>query len=75
MNIKKLTLMMVGAMATALSNPQRGVYAIPKTDKTELPNRVPPDPRRLYEFSIHGHKVMAYSKADAITRLKHQKKI
>ena len=75
MNRKNLILMMAGAIATVLSTPQRGVYAIPTTDKTELPNRVPPDPRRLYEFSIHGHKVMAYSKKDAITRLKHQKKI
>lgn len=31
--------------------------------------------RELREFSIKGHKVMAYSKKDAITRLKHQKKI
>ena len=33
------------------------------------------DSRQLREFSIKGHKVMAYSKKDAITRLKHQKKI
>lgn len=33
------------------------------------------DNRQLREFSIKGHKVMAYSKKDAITRLKHQKKI
>ncbi len=33
------------------------------------------DSRQLHEFSIKGHKVMAYSKKDAITRLKHQKKI
>lgn len=31
--------------------------------------------RQLREFSIKGHKIMAYSKKDAITRLKHQKKI
>ena len=31
--------------------------------------------RELKEFSIKGHRVMAYSKKDAITRLKHQKKI
>ena len=75
MNRTTLMRIMAGAMADASSNPQRGVYAIPKTDKTEFPNYIPPDPRRLYEFSIHGHKVMAYSKHDAITRLKHQKKI
>ena len=33
------------------------------------------DNRQLREFSIKGHKVMAFSKKDAITRLKHQKKI
>lgn len=33
------------------------------------------DSRQLREFSIKGHKVMAFSKKDAITRLKHQKKI
>lgn len=32
------------------------------------------DSRQLREFSIKGHKVMAYSRKDAITRLKHQKK-
>ena len=31
--------------------------------------------RELKEFSIKGHKIMAYSRKDAITRLKHQKKI
>lgn len=31
--------------------------------------------RQLREFSIKGHKIMAYSRKDAITRLKHQKKI
>lgn len=33
------------------------------------------DSRQLREFSIKGHKIMAYSKKDALTRLKHQKKI
>ncbi len=32
------------------------------------------DSRQLIEFSIKGHKIMAYSKKDAITRLKHLKK-
>lgn len=31
--------------------------------------------KELREFTIKGHKVMAYSKKDALTRLKHQKKI
>lgn len=33
------------------------------------------DSRQLREFSIKGHKIMAYSKKDAITRLKHLKKL
>lgn len=33
------------------------------------------DSRQLREFSIKGHKIMAYSKKDALTRLKHKKKI
>lgn len=31
------------------------------------------DGRQFREFSINGKKVMAYSKKDAITRLKHMK--
>ncbi len=34
-----------------------------------------PSGRQLKEFSINGHKVMAYSRKDAITRLKHRNKI
>lgn len=33
------------------------------------------DSRQLREFSIKGHKIMAYSRKDAITRLKHHNKI
>lgn len=33
------------------------------------------DSRQLREFSVKGHKVMAFSKKDAIKRLKHQKSI
>lgn len=35
---------------------------------------IKPD-KQLYEFSIKGHKIMAFSRKDAIKRLKHQKKI
>lgn len=31
--------------------------------------------RTLSEFTVQGHKVMAYSRKDAIKRLKHQKLI
>lgn len=30
--------------------------------------------RELREFTVKGQKIMAYSKKDAISRLKHQKK-
>ena len=39
----------------------------------EIPKVI--DTRQLKEFSIQGHKIMAYSRKDAIKRLKHQKKI
>lgn len=43
---------------------------------TDAQSRLFKEPHReLREFSIKGHKVMAFSKKDAITRLKHQKKI
>lgn len=40
-------------------------------------NKIPKavDSRQLREFSIKGHKIMAYSRKDAITRLKHHKKV
>lgn len=54
------------------------------TPKRQMPyggngfsDRIPKavDSRQLREFSIKGHKIMAYSKKDAITRLKYLKKI
>lgn len=58
----------------------RGYPAMDKKTEEELYDKIrnqPPkkDSRQLREFSIKGHKVMAYSKKDAITRLKLQKKI
>lgn len=55
---------------------QRKRYSIPDSGKgfSKTPIKVT-DSRQLREFSIQGHKVMAFSKKDAITRLKHQKKI
>lgn len=78
-------MLMAGAMAM-MSNPDpfRGVDVNPtplnKKPKTKdelhdyMWNHPPHDSRQLREFSIKGRKVMAYSKKDAITRLKHQKK-
>lgn len=55
---------------------QRKRYSIPDSGNgfSKAPIKVT-DSRQLREFSIKGHKVMAFSKKDAITRLKHQKKI
>ena len=84
MSRKNLMLAMAGMLAMA-SDPfmSRTVYSTPtdKKPKTKeelrdyMWNHPPKDSRHLREFSIKGHKVMAYSKKDAITRLKHQKKI
>lgn len=39
------------------------------------PNYRPkPVHRELREFTVKGQKIMAYSKKDAVTRLRHQKK-
>ncbi len=47
-----------------------------QTPLTNAQKRLFGEPHKeLREFSIKGHKVMAFSKKDAITRLKHQKKI
>lgn len=45
--------------------------------KMKFSDKIPKavDSRQLREFSIKGHKIMAYSKKDAITRLKHLQKI
>lgn len=49
----------------------------PPRTKVKFSNTIPKavDSRQLRVLSIKGHKIMAYSKKDAITRLKHQKKI
>lgn len=49
----------------------------PPRTKVKFSNKIPKsvDSRQLREFSIKGHKIMAYSKKDATTRLKHLNKI
>ena len=84
MSRKNLMLAMAGMMAMASDPFFRGTHYSTSTDKKPknkeelhdyMWNHPPKDSRQLREFSIKGHKVMAYSKKDAITRLKHQKKI
>lgn len=45
----------------------------PAKQRTPTPRAKQPA-RQLREFTIKGEKVMAYSKKDAVIRLKHQKK-
>ena len=70
--------MMAALIGMAIANPYRDwdepdVHFSKFSDKSKTLFREPH--RELREFSIKGIKVMAYSKKDAITRLKHQKKI
>ena len=84
MNRKNLMLAMAGMMAMASDPFFSGTHYSTPTDKMPknkeelhdyMWNHPPKDSRQLRQFSIKGHKIMAYSKKDAITRLKHQKKI
>ena len=79
----KLLLAMLGATIVQAQNAdnyyrygQHKRYSIPDSGNgfSKVPIKVT-DNRQLREFSIKGNKVMAFSKKDAITRLKHQKKI
>lgn len=78
MNLKHLALMT--AVMAASADPHTRPFSAPEprfrkpTSREDIPGTYQ-ESRRLYEFTIHGHKVMAYSKKDAIKRLKHQKKI
>lgn len=45
----------------------------PKRRMRFNPNHKPVVRKDLHEFSINGEKVMAYSRKDAITRLRHKK--
>ncbi|MCM1438774.1 MAG: hypothetical protein NC131_06135 [Roseburia sp.] len=49
-------------------------YPVNERPKT-TPKSHKPIEKPMREFSIKGHKVMAYSRKDAITRLKHLKLI
>lgn len=82
-NRSRLLLAMMGAAFIQAQNAdnfyrygQRKRYSIPDSGNgfSKAPVKAV-DSRQLREFSIKGHKVMAFSKKDAITRLKHQKKI
>ena len=80
----KLFLAVIGAAAMMQAKSTDNYYGYGQSKRYPIPDsgngfsKTPikeTDSRQLREFSIKGHKVMAYSKKDAITRLKHQKKI
>ena len=85
MSRKNLMLAMAGAIMAMASDPFiRGRrYSEPRDKKPKtreeldfyMSTHMTHDHRQLREFSIKGHKIMAYSKKDAIPRLKHLKKI
>ena len=78
MNLKHLALMT--AVMAASSDPYTNPFSTPgqrfrkPTSREDIPGTYH-DPRQLREFTIHGHTVKAYSRKDAIKRLKHQNKI
>ena len=74
--MKRMLLMTALMMAAAQSNdpfrtPRRNT-GVRRNDNQRKPK---PVVRELREFTVKGHTIMAYSRKDAITRLKLQKKI
>ncbi len=74
--MKRMLLMTVLMMAAAQSNdpfrtPRRNT-GVRRNDNQRKPK---PVVRELREFTVKGHTIMAYSRKDAITRLKLKKKI
>lgn len=76
-NFAAMAAMLLGAVSHAGNLPYEPYMEQPRKANpkfSDKPIKVV-DSRQLKEFSIKGHKVMAYSRKDAITRLKHMKKI
>lgn len=70
-NIKKL----LGLVALSMSmTTESNLYNAPSKNGVKFnPNyKVDTFKKELREFTIKGHKVMAYSKKDAIKRMKHK---
>lgn len=74
--MNRMWLMTALMMAAAQSNDP---FRTPRcnTGVRRNDNKWKPKPvvRELREFTVKGHTIMAYSRKDAITRLKFQKKI
>ena len=71
-NIKKLLGLAALSMCVAS---ERDLYGAPNKAgmKFNPDYKVDSPKKELREFTIKGHKVMAYSKKDAIKRMKHKK--
>lgn len=71
------TMILASMMLAAACNPQYNPPRVRDTRRDCIDTRASKavDSRQLREFSVKGHKIMAYSKKDAITRLRHQKLI
>lgn len=66
-----LITLMMGIAAISTGSP---LYGTPKRRHPSNPNyRVNAKERKEREFTIKGKKVMAYSRKDALVRLKHKK--
>lgn len=76
----KRGLLLAAACQMAMTSSQSNVFGAPQSwGKTEntLADRKPikQQPKQLHEFRIKGHTVMAYSRKDAIARLKTKGKL
>lgn len=73
-NKKAISLLAMMAMAAAGSG--YPVYGSPRRVEKKRNLYVKPvQTKELHEFTIQGHTIMAYSKKDAIIRLRYQGKI
>lgn len=76
MSKMKKILLATAAMMAVANNEKMDFIENPVAGMSFNPNyKVRHPHRELKEFSIKGNKIMAYSKKDAIKRLKHLKKI
>jgi len=75
MNSKK-AFPLLAMMAMAAAGSGYPVYGAPRRVEKKRKLYVKPiQPKELHEFTIQGHTIMAFSKKDAIRRLKYQGKI
>lgn len=79
-SILKRGLLLAAACQMAMMSSQSNVFGAPqswgKTGNTLADGKtIKQQPKQLHEFRIKGHTVMAYSRKDAIKRLKAKGKL